>query len=443
MKCIQCGTDNKLKERTGNQGRCKNCNHPFAFEPTSRTGHFTDPFFAKTISDISVNHTLYFTKNQFFYFLNLKRIRNIIKFVNPQEILAMFFLYSMFGFVIFTILNDSLFSSTIIAAVLNTLIILALFLQSDSTRSNRQFRQASATALKFVSVFIIVGGLLIGIDRNSALDYFLALAIGGLSLWLGMRQQQQVSQSYDEFLIDFSKLQTYLNTWTRVNGDVAKLLPSPQKQLSPSETQNPSPDPEVTAYSFDRLLVCDSDEIAQMLIANNFHFENNCAVLSITGYPQAIFETTLQMVRRNPNLVVYAFHNASPQGVRLVHQLHTSPTWFSGSNVQIIDLGLLPRQVLATPVGKLFIRRTSESATLAKGLAREIRQNLTEAELAWLDIGNFVELESFTPQKLLQIIQRGIVSSGELDMSDSMSDSGFILLAGGSASTIYAVDSFG
>jgi hypothetical protein len=249
----------------------------------------------------------------------------------------------------------------------------------------------------------------------------------------------ECDNSYDELLIDFSKLQTSLNTWTQVNGEVTKLLPSPQKQLSPSETQNPSPDPEVTAYSFDRLLVCDSDEIAQMLIANNFHFENNCAVLSITGYPQAIFETTLQMVRRNPNLVVYAFHNASPQGVRLVHQLHTSPTWFSGSNVQIIDLGLLPRQVLATPVGKLFICRTSASATLAKGLAREIRQNLTEAELAWLDIGNFVELESFTPQKLLQIIQRGIVSSGELDMSDS----GFILLAGGSASTIYAVDSFG
>lgn len=35
MKCINCGTDNKLKDRTANQGRCLKCNHLFAFEPTS------------------------------------------------------------------------------------------------------------------------------------------------------------------------------------------------------------------------------------------------------------------------------------------------------------------------------------------------------------------------------------------------------------------------
>ncbi|NET29771.1 hypothetical protein [Okeania sp. SIO1I7] len=46
---------------------------------------------------------------------------------------------------------------------------------------------------------------------------------------------------------------------------------------------------EVTAYSFDRLIVCETAEIAQFLIANNFHFEHNCAVLSIDGYPQNIW----------------------------------------------------------------------------------------------------------------------------------------------------------
>ncbi len=35
MKCINCGTDNNLRDRTANQGQCIQCQHPFAFEPTS------------------------------------------------------------------------------------------------------------------------------------------------------------------------------------------------------------------------------------------------------------------------------------------------------------------------------------------------------------------------------------------------------------------------
>ena len=50
MKCIQCGTDNLLKDRTDRAGRCKSCSHLFAFEPTAVTDkrlQITDPFFAK------------------------------------------------------------------------------------------------------------------------------------------------------------------------------------------------------------------------------------------------------------------------------------------------------------------------------------------------------------------------------------------------------------
>ena len=41
--------------------------------------------------------------------------------------------------------------------------------------------------------------------------------------------------------------------------------------------------------SIAQLIICDRDEIAQFLTANNVYFENNCAILSISGYPQSIF----------------------------------------------------------------------------------------------------------------------------------------------------------
>jgi hypothetical protein len=75
MKCINCGTDNKLKDRTANQGRCLKCNHPFVFEPTSMLNvKITDSMFAKTLADISASHTLYFTPKQLLYFLD-SRVR--------------------------------------------------------------------------------------------------------------------------------------------------------------------------------------------------------------------------------------------------------------------------------------------------------------------------------------------------------------------------------
>jgi len=175
---------------------------------------------------------------------------------------------------------------------------------------------------------------------------------------------------------------------------------------------------DISVYSFDRVMVCDNDAIAQMLIANNFHFEKNCAVLSITGYPQSIFDTVMQMLRRNQNLTVYALHDASPQGVRIGHQLRAYRNWFPDITVSIIDIGLLPRQVLASR--NMFVLKSSLSASEAKQLPADIRQSLSAKELRWLELVNFVELESFTPRRLLQVLTQGIGRSLDIGSNDTL-----------------------
>jgi hypothetical protein len=175
-----------------------------------------------------------------------------------------------------------------------------------------------------------------------------------------------------------------------------------------------------------------------MLISNNFHFENNCAILSISGYPQRIFATTMEMLRRNPELKVYAFHDCSPEGMELVNELRTNPRWFPDSNIVVIDVGLLPRQILASKRG-VFVQNSKISATAAQNLAALLRQNLSNSEIKWLNKGNFVDLESFTPQKLIQVLQKSIVNSQQLYRVDE-SD---LILVGGGSSFLYASDSFG
>ncbi len=182
--------------------------------------------------------------------------------------------------------------------------------------------------------------------------------------------------------------------------------------------------------------MCDKSDIAQKLIANNFHFENNCAVLSITGYPQNIFDTVMTMLKRNPELKVYGLHDCTPRGIALTHHLKTNPNWFANSSVQIFDLGLTPQQVLGSK--NLYIQSSEESAKNAQQMPSEVRSSLSATELAWLDSGKYVEIESFTPQKILQVITQGIAKS-----RDPNSDTITTLDDSDSGVYVFAVDSFG
>ena len=436
MKCINCGTDNKLKDRTANQGRCLKCNHPFVFEPTSMgTATITDSMFSKTLADISASYTLYFTPKQLLYFLD-SRVRK--KAFQPIGFWSSYLFFNVWvtGFVGgFTAFIPNSF--LVVNLVYQAVTIWNLFNNTNSSRLNNASRKASARTLQRLGVFILVVGISASLFvLDSFPGFSIVVILGLLSIFLGTRQLRKVENLPQELLFSSIDLDRWLIKWQQINGKVDKILPSQQEQIAPT-----SINPDITAYSFDRLVVCDSANIAQLLIANNFHFENNCAILSITGYPQSIFNTTMEMLRRNPDLKVYAIHDCSSKGVSLVHHLRTSEKWFLNSNVTIIDLGLLPRQIIASQ-GKMFTRFSSQLKDESKKLSVDICQSLTAEELAWLHTGNFVELESFSPQKLIQVLRHGISGSLNLESDDSsiilIGDSGI-----NSGNDIYMVESFG
>lgn len=433
MRCINCGTDNNLRDRTTHQGRCKNCNHQFAFEPSVMLDtkfKFTDPFFAKVISDISANDTLFFTPKQFLYLLDRR-----LKSRSHRSSSIWLFVYVFFniwapGF-IGTILSQAIGNSAfiIVIVILNICFILAFFRASNSKESSYQGRKANARNLQIVGVVILIGGIYLSTAILNSLNVFItSVILGVLAIYLGVRQQLRLTEMQETFWIEQNQFQDWVDRWQRLNEPIGKMLLSPREEVAPIAVSS-----DISAYSFDRAVVCDSAAIAQLLIANNFHLENNCAVLSITGYPQSIFQTVMQMLSRNPDLKVYAFHNASPLGVSLVHTLRSSPSWFQNSNIMIYDLGLLPRQIFNSR--NMFIQASEESNQQARRLLSAVRQSLSSDELAWLESGNFVELESFTPQRIIQVLNRGIAISQDATATDSL-----LLTEGG---YVYATDSFG
>ena len=434
MKCINCKTENNLKARTANRGRCLRCNHQFAFEPTAMTGvKITDPMFAKAIADISVNDTLFFTPKQLFYLLD-KRSRP--KIYDQFYTIPGYLIINIVSSIIVLILTLNLVSGGSIAFflgmfVINSLLIAGTFTASGSSKYPYKQRQKFAKNLQIWGGIILVFGIGVTLLSSSFPLFLASSAIGLLSIYLGTRKIEKHPANSQNFTIELNQFQGWLNTWTAINS-LTKLLPPPR-----ALNANTAVSPDVSAYSFDRLVVCDRPEIAQFLIANNFHFENNCAVLSITGYPQNIFDTTMEMLRRNPDLKVYALHDCTPRGIGLVDHLRTSPNWFSGSSAIIIDIGILPRQIIAAG-DNMFVLSSESSARDAVQLPPAIRQDLSPEELHWLESGNYVELESFSAQRLIQILNRGIAGSRDLD-----SDDGSLILVGDTDSSIYVVDSFG
>lgn len=254
-------------------------------------------------------------------------------------------------------------------------------------------------------------------------------------LWLPPVRRWLRSQTSQELKATPKEIDEWLRRWQQNNGVVTKYLQMPSHPTAPAKVSQ-----EISAYSFDRAVICDRDEIAHFLIANNFHFENNCAVLSINGYPQSIFTTVLEMLHRNPQLKVYVLHDASPSGVQLVHRLRTTPRWFAASQgIAIFDLGLMPRQVMKR---HMFVRQSDDCQQQVLALPEPVRNLLQPDELKWLAAGKHVELESLSPLLLLKVLRDGIAKSRMPESDDALvviSDTGYY----GSDVSVYSVDSFG
>jgi hypothetical protein len=393
----------------------------------------TDPFFAKLLVDISANNTLFFTPRQLHYLLDRRVRSRAIQGGLGASIVLM--LFGLIPVVIFIFLQPSLIAVTPAFFIAYAAFwIWSAAQNSLSQQLNRRGRQDNIKILKILAGVLFLVGLPISIITQSILGIVSSIGLGLGAAWLSVDRQRKQVKVFDEFLIDRNQFNAWLSKWISINDPPEKILPEPQTIRLPA-----TPNPDVIAYSFDRLVVCNSVEIAQLLISNNFHFENNCAVLTIDGYPQSIFDTTMTMLRRNPQLKVYALHDCSPVGVQMIGQLRQTEKWFPDPAIPIIDVGILPRQI--TNNVDVSIRQSNKAAQAAQQLTTEVRASLNPDELSWLDVGCYLDLESFPPQKLIQILQRAISESRELGTIEGgnmviIDDSG----AGGG---FYTVESFG
>jgi len=267
----------------------------------------------------------------------------------------------------------------------------------------RHLYRPPASGLVIGCVFAALA--LIFIVGSAWLTLLLLGAMGGSYVWF--RAQGSVPwrslprAKFDELL------RRYVQAHGALSGLIERRTRSGQPTIDPQE---------MLAYSFDRAVICDRPETVDVLIANQFHFENNCAVLAVNGYPPHAFETVRAMLRNNPRLVVVALHDASVVGCQLAHRLRHDPAWFK-DGVAVLDIGLRPAH--RTALRGQHERVSARPVASGTGISSE--------EAHWLS-RNMLALAVVAPEQIIKRLFRAISLVEErqedTERGDSRSDSG-------------------
>lgn len=271
-----------------------------------------------------------------------------------------------------------------------------------------------------------IPGLIVAVIIGTILSFALHPAVGALIVTIAVAWSVTVAFT-KKLALERPAFEALWTRWKEVHDAPRRLITrKPPEALPPARPL----DPDIPSYSFDRAVVCDRARTVDLLLANNFHFENNCAVLSVDGYPRHAFDTVRAMLKNNPRLRVYALHDATPAGCALAHRVAHDPAWFAGK-VPVIDVGLRPAHARA--YRGLWLKRP------AVALDPAMLGQLTARERAWLAAGWSLELAAITPEQVIKRLYRALASDRAAeahaltrsDGSSGGSDGGVILYGDG------------
>jgi hypothetical protein len=142
--------------------------------------------------------------------------------------------------------------------------------------------------------------------------------------------------------IGYDRFRRGLSRWP---GDVPGLLTAPRDPA-------PAPPPEVFGYGLPRVLVCQSREIADMLLANGLHMESVCPVFSVDDLP---LDHRLRGAVEAGTGRVYVLHDTGAAGDATVEAV---TGWAAG--IPVVPLGLRPVHAAA-----LHLPRVGPTAEVA------------------------------------------------------------------------------
>lgn len=155
---------------------------------------------------------------------------------------------------------------------------------------------------------------------------------------------------------------------------------------------------DLTLFGLPKVLVCETDEIAQMLRANQFHLQTPCAVLSVNE-AKPLNKNVKKMLKNAEEPQVYFLHNASLEAFSILKNLRE--TLDLEEEIPLRPLGLRPVHARRL---HLFAEKNGSCKFDFADL-----EYLDESEKRWLNRGNSAEISAVSPVRLLRVLRRLIL----------------------------------
>jgi hypothetical protein len=225
-------------------------------------------------------------------------------------------------------------------------------------------------------------GRLAWLDRH--LYYEVARRVRRRRLFHRLTRRARVSLDHDRYSLLFAR-------WVATYGEPPGLL---KPNAFAVDIRRADRAEDAADYGFDRLLVCDSDDIVDVLLANSFHADNRCAVLSVTGYPSWAYELLMPRLRAAPPAIVAVVHDSDVEGCRLGARVKSGPHWFAGvKDLDVVDAGLRPAD--ASRFRGVLLEGTPTDVLAASSVSVQ--------EAQWLG-KHRLELEAVRPRALMAVL---------------------------------------
>ncbi len=155
---------------------------------------------------------------------------------------------------------------------------------------------------------------------------------------------------------------------------------------------------DLTLYGLPKILICETDEIAQMLRVNQFHLQTPCAVLSLKE-ATPIPESFQKMLANAENPQVYFLHNANLPTFMLISILRQ--TIEMKEDITLRPIGLRPIHAMRL---HLFANKTEpQNFDFSEFIY------LNNAEKKWLLDGHSAEVSAISPVRLMRVLRRIIL----------------------------------
>ena len=181
---------------------------------------------------------------------------------------------------------------------------------------------------------IVIGFFLVPETARTVLYIWLGILVFGMSMvYFGGRSLPR-RRDWD----------TAVRRWQGANKEIPFLIQHPALLDRSAATT----EPDLFAYGIERILICERDEIVDLLVLNRFHSEQGTLVVSENGYPSHLFPLAKRTISEVPATKVFLLHDASKTGCQMKLRLFEKGM-LTGSNNHLFDLGVDRGHALQNP----------------------------------------------------------------------------------------------